>query len=238
MLSMRFGLVKIDMDSEVIVASPAIVQQSRNKLAQDILDRATVYVTSRKDDSDATKRMRAWVSLATRIGSPAYLELWYYNRVAAFEFVNWNTLEPRRLAMTRATNGRLPFDGVTGSMSQSGTFSAPPDTPWRNYPFKDVYKEAMRHPDPQSINDYIAAQLNFSEDEILRTISEIVQQIKRVSMASGLDFSSNSSTPSDALGALASAFAKDVGKRLKDPNTLYGIYSTTHPGVLSWADRW
>ena len=141
MMSVRFAEVEMSFNAAeegVIHASDAITDQSKRGLAERVLEHAAVVVENKEWHGDRQKRLRDWVKLAEKLGYPRSLDLYYYNRVAVFEYVNWNTLDPRRIEMTRATGGRVPFDGTTGGMSGSGTFSAPPNTPWRNFPFQNA----------------------------------------------------------------------------------------------------
>ena len=239
MMSVQFAIRSITGDHEVIQASPQVAAQADKNYSDYLLHQMRIVVETHKwSDGDVQVRLREWVSIAERLGYPRYLELWYYNRVATFEYVNWNTTEPRRTAMTADTGGNLPFSGTTGGMIYGGTFSAPPATPWRNYPFKTIFDQCKHLRDVNDYQGVISSQLGFAENEILMSITEIVKQIKRVSAAGGLDFSSNSSTPSDNLGAAASKFIKDYGRRLNDPDSLYATYLKTSSGSTNWADLW
>ena len=224
MMSVRFAIQSMDMETERIEASPQVTAQSDKNFGEYLLHHIRLVVEDPRWSGDRQVRLREWVSIAERLGYPKYLELWYYNRVATFEYVNWNTTDPRRKSMTSATGGNLPFDGTTGGMSYGSSFSAPPSTPWRNYPFKTIFEKSKHRKDVNDYHGLINHELIFAEDEVLRSISEITKQIKRVSAAGGLDFSSNSGRPSDNLGALASKFLQDFGKRLKDNDSLYATY--------------
>ena len=238
MMSVQFAINSINMESDAIEASPQVTAQADKNFSEYLLHHIRLVVENPKWSGDRQVRLREWVTIAERLGYPNYSKLWYYNRVATFEYVNWNTTDPRRKAMTMTTGGNLPFNGTTGSMSYGSSFSAPPATPWRNYPFKKIFDECKQRHDVNDYHGLISSELIFAEDEVLRSIAEINTQIKRVSAAGGLDFSSNSSTPSDNLGAAASLFIKDFGKRLKDPDSLYATYLKTSKASTNWADNY
>jgi hypothetical protein len=124
MMSVQFGRLVIATEGEQIYASPAVAEQSGKNLAELVLQHAAIVVENPHWSGDRQKRLRDWIKLAQQVGYPGFLDLWYYNRVAVFEYVNWDTTEGRRKAMTTRTAGNLPFDGTTGGMN---------DAPWRNY---------------------------------------------------------------------------------------------------------
>ena len=238
MLSVQFAIQSINMESDVIEASPEVTAQSDKNFAEYLLHHIRLVVENPTWSGDRQVRLREWVNIAERSGYPQYHELWYYNRVATFEYVNWNTKEPRRKAMTTFTSGNLPFNGTTGGMSHGSSFSAPPQTPWRNYPFKKIFEECKHRHDVNDFHGLISHELIFAEDEVLRSIAEINTQIKRASAAGGLDYHGLINRPSDNLGAAASLFIQDFGNRLGDPNSLYATYLKTAKASTSWADRW
>lgn len=245
-MSARFALVTANMEAEVVEASQVVTRQAQTNLAEFLLEQAIIVAHDPRWKGERATRIRQWIFVAVKMGAPAYLDLWYYNRAAAFEMVNWNTTEVRRKAMTAATNGNPPFVGIIGSGSYSGTFSVPPNTPWQNFPFREIYKKALTHTDINNFHGAINNQLIFAEEEIRRSISEIVQQIKRVGSANNVDyhgvngtiFDWRSTAPSDALGSIASSFVKDIGNRFTDENSLYNAYWLTKHDATSWADMY
>ena len=238
MMAVQFAIQVMNVENETIHASPEVTEKADHDFADYLMHHIRLVVENPQWSGDRQVRLREWVNIAERLGYPKYLDLWYYNRVATFEYVNWNTKDPRRVAMTTATGGNLPFDGTTGGLSHGTSFSAPPGTAWRNYPFKKIFEECKHRRDVNDYHGLISHELIFAEDEVLRSIAEIAAQIKRVSAAGGLDFSSNSGRPSDNLGPLASKYLQDYGKRLNDPNSLYAIYLKTSKASTSWADNW
>jgi len=240
MMSVQFGRPVIAVSQNEggqIYASPAVAEQSGKNLAELVLQHAAIVVENPHWSGDGQKRLRDWIKLAQQIGYPGFLDLWYYNRVAVFEYVNWDTTDGRRKAMTTRTAGKLPFDGTTGSMSRGVSFSAAPDTPWRNYPFRNAIKKCVGQRNIDDCHGLIGNELRFAESEIFQSIQEMNKQIKRVSVVAGLDFFSVSGAPSDSLGPLAGMFYKDIRTRLLDPKSLYATYmkySQDTSGVPIW----
>ncbi|QCI67688.1 hypothetical protein [Phreatobacter stygius] len=228
MMSVRFAKVAVTFgkdEAEIVRASPAIIAKSDKILAEKVLDHAIAAAYNPRWSGDRQKRIIDWVILAAELDYPAYLDLWYYNRVAVFEFVNWNTLDKRRADMTRATGGKLPFSGTTGSMGGRGTFSAPPDTPWREYPFRNAIKKCRGRTNVDDCAGLVGNELKFAESEIFQSIREMEKQIKRAGMAANQDpFQSPIGAASDAVGASAAPFFKHVLAQLKDPKSLYATY--------------
>jgi len=226
MMSVQFGhpvIAVSQTEGENITASPAVAAQSEKKFAELVLYHASLILEVHWSGDRAT-RLRDWIKLAEQIGYPGFLDLWYYNRVAVFEYVNWDTSEGRRKAMTATTGGNLPFDGTTGSMSGNVTFSAPPDTPWRNYPFRNAINKCRGQRSIDDCHGLIGNELRFAEGEIFQSITEMAKQIKRVAAAGGTDFLSVSGSTSDNISPLAGKFYKDIKTRLEDPSTLYATY--------------
>jgi len=73
-------------------------------------------------------RVRELLDIATRVGSPADEQLWYYNGGAVFKYIQLRTENSERKEMTTATNGSFPFDGDAGA-----NFGR-----WKITPFQDV----------------------------------------------------------------------------------------------------
>jgi len=227
-MSVRFAKVAIRFDkdeAEVVHASPAIVQQSEKAYAEKVLQHAINAAYNPSWSGDRQKRIIDWVILAAELDYPAFLDLWYYNRVAVFEYVNWNTLDKRRADMTRATGGKLPFSGTTGGMGGHGTFSAPPNTPWREYPFRNAIRKCHGRTNVDDCYGLVGNELKFAESEIFTSIQEMEKQIKRTSMAANQDpWQSPIGASSDAVGASAAPFFKHVLQLLNDPKSLYSTY--------------
>jgi len=242
MMSIQFGQPTIEFDRDEgghIEASPTVTLQSEKNFADLVLQHAAIVVENPHWSGDRQKRLRDWIKLAEQAGYPAFLDLWYYNRVAVFEYVNWDTTDLRRKAMTTKTGGGLPFDGTTGGMSGGRTFSAPPNTPWRERPFRNAIAKCKGQHNIDDCHGLIGAELKFAESEIFESISEMNKQIKRTSFASGLDPDQESTgAASDSLGPVATKFYKDVGARLHDAKSLYATYMRYTQSKGGWADRY
>lgn len=224
MMSVLFSKPVVNFsEAEDVGATPAVAAQAEKKLAEQVLFQASIILEVHWS-GDRALRIKDWLKLAEQVGYPGFLDLWYYNRVAVFEYVNWDTTEGRRKAMTASTGGNLPFDGTTGSMSGTGTFSAPPDTPWRNYPFRTMMNKCRGQSNVMDCHGMIGNELRFAENEILQSIADMAKQIKRVGPAAGTDFTSVSGSTADSISPLAGKFYRDVKARLTNPNTLYATY--------------
>lgn len=228
MMSIRFAKVAVAFgkdEAEVIRPSPAVVEKSRKIFAEKVLVHAINAAWNRRWSGDRQKRIQDWVILAAELDYPEFLDLWYYNRVAVREYVSFDTQDKRRIDMTKATAGQLPFSGTTGSMSYRGTYSAPPGTPWRVYPFRSAVEKCHGRTNVDDCFGLVGNELSSAENAILELIAEMVQQMARVGGATALDpFQGMVGASADNLGASAGAFLKHVGTLLNDPKSLYATY--------------
>jgi hypothetical protein len=167
------------------------------------------------------KRIRDWVTLAYRVGYPAYLNLWYYDRRAAWWYCRWETTDSERARMTHATGGKMPFDGGTAGISGE----------WRHYPFKDAMA-ACRGADPDDCMAKAGDIMRNAESDIFDTISDLNHEVERLAAVANLSdpktmlhpISSMKGATSDQTGPTVSEFLKHFKSLLTDQMTLYAPY--------------
>jgi len=236
-MSIRFELPTINFsqeEGEHLQARQDVVVGQEKHLVEQILDQATAVTEGsawnppNKWGIDRVRRIRDWVHLATSVGYPALLNLWYYDRRAVFLYVQLKVRfdggpVPDKKQMTTATSGKMPFDGDTG---------APEHLQWRHYLFREILARSRG----KAIDDLYAIvgnQLSHAEDEILRTFSEVQHEIQRAAqfgnatqgpMPIGPD-TTLTSTDAGKLGADANAFLAHLKSLLNDPKSLYNTYT-------------
>lgn len=229
-MSVRFlpRTITVDPDEEgIISARPEVMADLEKSLAQKMLDGVSAAVDSSAWNppnhwgSDRVKRIRDWIHLAYRVGYPAYLNLWYYDRRAAWWYCRWNTTDSERARMSAGTGGKLPFDGSTGGVSG----------PWRHYPFKDAIA-ACRGADPDDCVAKAGDIMRNAESDIFDTISDLNQEVQRLAPVTNLSdpktmlhpISSMKGATADATGPTVSAFLKHFKSLLTNQMTLYAPY--------------
>lgn len=148
-------------------------------------------------------RMVKYLELAERLGYPKCLDLWYYDARAVREYRV--TSDAGRAKMTRATHGRLPFEGALAG------FQYPVN--WRIYPFR--WNELVAH-------------ANTTDREIERGLvaldAGIIESVKKLTDGPTM---AGSQTANSRLWI---AFRQHVGKLMQqDSSHLYYMWNR-YPG--------
>jgi hypothetical protein len=229
-MSVRFlpRTITVDPDEEDIIhARDDVMADLEKSLAQRVLDSVTTAVEGsawnppNRWGSDRVKRIRDWISLAYRVGYPAYLNLWYYDRRAAWWYCRWETKDSERARMVAGTGGKMPFNGGTGGVSGQ----------WRHYPFKDAIA-ACRRADPDDCVAKAGNIMRIAESDIFQTISDLNHEVHRLAAVANLGdpksmlhpVSSMKGATSDLTGPTVDAFLKHFKTLLDDQTTLYAPY--------------
>jgi hypothetical protein len=91
--------------------------------AKDFMEQ--LFAISKGMPGEQGKRIRTMVQVIMKAGYPRCLDLWYYSfyplRAYLDVDLSLNTSSWKRIQMTMATNGAMPFDGDSGVYSQGGT---------------------------------------------------------------------------------------------------------------------
>jgi hypothetical protein len=158
------------------------------------------------------KRIRAMIDLADRLDCPKGLELWYYSRLLTLAYTTppaWMGPEGRA-KMTRATGGKLPFDG-------DGWDGARHDQ-WRHYPFKRIVEHhAYQKPADAS---RLKTELLVFENEVNATFAELNKRSALTMMAASQGFSAGRGYLSDEVAD----FIEHLKALTNDPNHLYSVF--------------
>jgi hypothetical protein len=222
MMAVQFAHIPITGDAEVVEASPAVIQQSEENLANRVLDWAEQAGEEPKWSGDRKKRVADWAAVARRLGYPKFLELWHYNRglVALYVQVQF---EHKRKEMTAGKPP--PFDGSWGAI------------PWRVYPFKLIMAECKRKANVDDCYAHTANQLKQSEQDILAMIDDVYKAMIKYQSAHSQDFRGGSVTGSaKAKYRDLAPFLEDLKKQLNDINTLMQTYTKNKqydPGLFA-----
>lgn len=240
-MSVRFlpRTVTVDPDEEEIIsARPDVMAGLEHGLADRALDALETVVDGtawnlpgKKWSNDRVKRIRDWIMLARRLHYPAYLNLWYYDRRAAWWYCRWETTNSQRTAMTRGTGGKMPFDGSTGGISGQ----------WRHYPFKEIVN-ACRGLNADDCTAKAGNIMRMAESDIFDTITDLNREVQRLAPAANQSdpktmlhpISSMKGAASDATGPTVSAFLRHFKSLLTDQQTLYAPYMRYQQSYLSF----
>jgi hypothetical protein len=143
-------------------------------------------------------RVRAMMDIATKVGSPADEQLWFYNGQAVFTYIQLRTTNDERREMTKDTNGQFPFDGDAGVNFGN----------WRITPFHDVIAlDAANHQTDSDLETW----LRFLDHQISKSWEDMVQ----IHDVGG-----------GTTEGLVAEFLDHVVSLAKDPNHLYSVQQT------------
>jgi hypothetical protein len=131
--------------------------------------------------------------------------LWYYTPGVVSYYIQLTTKNDDRLAMTKATNGQLPFDGEIPPPYFQQSYHE-----WRIYPFGDI---VTRDEDNPLSDSSLKIELEGTEDSIYKSWQEMANVESHFALGGG-----------SALGPLVDAFLKHVHDLAATPNHLYYIY--------------
>jgi len=205
----------IDGDTYEVTVDPASVAE---KMMKTVIHHATLDCPNLPGDPG--KRICEMVKIADRLGYPKnWNVLWYYSRENVYEYLNFhNTGDKRRLEMTKATQGKVPFDGDRGY----------PPTPWRVYPFRQAADECLRRHN-QSGDDcqrVVHDILVHTEAEMRQSFDDIHQLRAQAGGAVGLINQTLWTRPEQNLFGSGTAFLKHLVDLLKTNDTLYSVFLT------------
>jgi hypothetical protein len=192
--SKGWGFFDFDPDSPIVV-DPAETQQKAMATA---LLHASLGCQS--VPGLAGKRICEMVGIAERVQYPNNWNLWYYERLTVDDYVDWHTKNSRRRDMTRATEGKVPFDGDAGY----------PHGNWRIYPFREAAINAFKQQDFDNRNAAVLRMLVYAEDEMRRTFVDILKMFS-------IDAAS-------VFGPLVEEFRKHLVDLQNTPDSLYSAF--------------
>jgi len=156
------------------------------------------------------KRIRRMLAIESLSDTPAPSgvqkdRLWYYTPGIVSYYIKLTTKNDDRVAMTKATNGQLPFDGELPPPYFQQSYHE-----WRIYPFADIV--TMDADKPLS-DSSLKIELEGTEDSIYKSWEEMAHVEDHFAVGGG-----------SALGPLVDAFLKHVHDLADTPNHLYYIY--------------
>lgn len=192
--SKGWGFFDFDPDSPIVV-NPTETQQKA--MASALLNAS---LACQDVPGFPGKRICEMVNIAERLKYPANWNLWYYERLAVDDYVTWRTGNARRRDMTRATGGKVPFDGDAGY----------PHGNWRIYPFREAAINAFQQKDFDSRKAAVMQILVHAEDEMRRTFVDILKMFSIDSAA--------------LFGPLVEEFRKHLASLQDTPNSLYSVF--------------
>ena len=192
--SKGWGFVDFDPDSPLVI-DPTETQ--RKAMAMALLHGSPAC---QDVPGFAGKRICEMVNIAERVKYPDNWNLWYYERSVVDDYVNWRTGNARRREMTRATGGKVPFDGEAGY----------PHGNWRIYPFREAATNAFQQKDFDSRKAAVLQTLGRAEDEMRRTFVDILKMFS-------IDAAS-------LFGPLVEEFRKHLINLQDTANSLYSVF--------------
>lgn len=192
--SKGWGFFDFDPDSPIVV-DPA--ETERKAMATALLHAS---LSCQDVPGFPGKRICEMVSIAERVKYPNNWNLWYYDRLVVDDYVNWRTGNPRRRDMTRATSGKMPFDGDAGY----------PHGNWRIYPFREAAVKAFQQQDFGNRKAAVLHTLVHAEDEMRRTFVDILKMFSIDSAA--------------VFGPLVEEFRKHLADLQNTSDSLYSVF--------------
>ena len=202
----------LDEEKEDIVASQALTDYSIKNWVDRIIDEGIFAVQSLPQSNIHTNRISCMLKIAERMGYPRNENLWYYNRDAVIEYVQWRTTDARRKSMTQATYGLSPFKG-----------DIYPHGEWRIYPFKAIANKCWGN-NPDDCRAKIVNELISAEDYIMRTFQDINKELNKAAVFNVIDFSLFTPAQLKLLGAQVNDFLKHLYKLQNDRDHLYSCF--------------
>jgi hypothetical protein len=173
MMSIRFNAPDFEWanDADEITASQEVTQQSQENGMKAVLHCANLLAadfTGQQGD-----QIRKMLAIADRVGYRRNWDLWYYNRAALSEYMDFLTAEPRRVAMA----GQNRFEGYVY-----------PHGEWKIYPFRDIAQRfgtlAQRSCDAADPTGWtLKKALEFHWFEIAESLNFVNKQLDRIGNA-------------------------------------------------------
>ncbi len=140
-------------------------------------------------------RCQKIMAIAKGLGA-SWKSLWYYNGQAAFTFVQFQTGEAKRREMTKATNGKTPFSGSSGTYGD-----------WVILPFVDSLNNVC--PNGNCTDKALEGFLQWLDNQVSQSVQNMHQ-------AAG--------TQGGATSPMTDDFLQHVGQLAGNSNHLYSVY--------------
>ena len=213
LLALSAGIV--DGDNEVSTVSQTVIGDNERHLRETVLHTAALVAQKiDRQNRNQGKRIHGMLDIASRLGYPKFLDLWYYGPAHVAAYMDNQTTDRTRKLMTAKTNGRFPFDGwpMQGEGQSWDTHE------WRSYPFKNMIKLCRRAlDDPDRCEAYINNVLLIAHRDIYASL-QIANQTYQFSQSSSAlhlgdlwaSFFLHLSETQHSADHLLSVFAKDT----------------------------
>jgi hypothetical protein len=191
-------------DADVVSADAERMRKAREALMDKVIDCAEMLADGIPGPQG--ERIRAMIDIAERLPFPTNEQLWYYNPHAMREYFSWHaqTDDKKRLEMTGATGGRLPFDGTYYGTNGSVV--------WRIYPLKTILRRyggsitSFCNPD-------IKKELTFMDNQIFESFSDMNVELNQTTLGGGASYS-----------ALQKRFLSHLVDLQNDKRHFYSVY--------------
>ncbi len=205
-LAVHFAADILTFPPDRVEASPAVVEQSRRNHAERVIRIAQSVVKNiDRQNHNQGDRLIKVVQIATRLGYPRFLDLWYYAPDHVRVYMSMRTNNAFLRKMTAATGGRFPFDGSITQSSPTG---------WRVFPFAKIFKQCLGQDDTTC-----HAIIN---NGLLEADSHIFDTIKYANQAAAPGLGGGS-----ALGPLAAQFMEHLASLQASQDNLLSAYKQT-----------
>ncbi len=211
MMSIRFTSPDWHFFEEETVKADAIrVQQGQARKMELVLGCAALLTADIAGEPG--KRIRRIIDLADRVGYPANLQLWYYNRELLRDYLSWRTSDPERKRWAQATGGRLPFDGYVSGRGN-----------WRVFPFQGIFKQYSEL-DPLNCSAGLKKHFIVLDDYMFDSLENKVKGELARTAPLRSELSKFGGGDSVVHGSLAEIFFRHLGALQASPNHLYSAY--------------
>src|SRR5215831_9887143 len=169
-MTIEFALAKTDKDieTELIEVPRAKVQAAENIFAEQLLHEAGLVAQNvQRQNPNQGDRVSGMVKIATELGYPRCLDLWYYGPLHVDVYLDVHTNNEFRRKMTAQTGGQFPFDG----WPMQGEGQSWDSHEWRAFPYRAILRMCWGK-DPDLRHAWINNILVTAEEAIFLSIKK------------------------------------------------------------------